>query len=185
MVWTFRFEEKTPTTQDDVKEILFGEEVTKMTKAGNLAEPMALLYKWGYYLTMEGCSLKWTSNATIEYIKIMGYNVKLGNNFVMDKQMTIHYWNRIGSKMAINNFQTNLQQKQTKIWGVRLLTSILLETPDSGDIETVDLREFLPPRVILDMTRKDGTRFKILKCVPGHCVDNDVIMHTKIVDMVH
>ena len=71
---------------------------------------------------------------------------------------------------------------------MRLLTSILLETPDSpdlGDIETVDIREFLPPRVISDMTRKDGTRFKVIKCVPGSCVDNNVIMRTKIDDMVH
>ena len=36
----------------------------------------------------------------------------------------------------------------------------------------------------MDMTRKDGTRFKILRCVPGR-VDNHVIMHTKTVDMVH
>ena len=71
---------------------------------------------------------------------------------------------------------------------MRLLTSILLETPnspDSGDIETVDIREFLPPRVISNMTRKDETRFKVVKCVPGNHVDNDVIMRTKIDDMVH
>ena len=94
----FSFRGKTPTTQDDVKEILFGEEVTKMVKSGNLTEPMALLYKCGYYLTMEGYSLNWTSNATIEYIRIMGYNVELGHNCVIDKQMTINSWNRIGSK---------------------------------------------------------------------------------------
>ena len=52
----FSFRGKTPTTQDDVKEILFGEEVTKMIKSGNLAEPIALWYKCGYYLTTEGCS---------------------------------------------------------------------------------------------------------------------------------
>ena len=68
--------------------------------------------------------------------------------------------------------------------GVRLLTSTLLETPDSGDIETVDVREFLPPKVISDMTRKDGTRFKILRCVPGR-VNDHVQLHAKIVDMVH
>ena len=41
----FSFQGKTPTTQDDVKEILFGEEVTKMMKGGNLSDPIALLYK--------------------------------------------------------------------------------------------------------------------------------------------
>ena len=75
----FSFRGKTPTTQADVKEILFGDEVTTMVKSGNLAEPMALLYKWGYYLTMEGCSLNWTSKATMDYIELKGYNVELGN----------------------------------------------------------------------------------------------------------
>ena len=107
----FSFQGKTPTTQDDVKEILFGEEVTKMIKSENLAEPTALLYKWGCYLTMEDFSLSWTSNATIEYIERMGYNIDLGNNCVVEKQMTIHCWNCIGRKMAINSFQTNLRQK--------------------------------------------------------------------------
>ena len=57
-----------------------------MIKSDNLAEPIALLYKWGYYLTMEDCSLSWTSNATIEYIKMIGYNIKLGNNCVMENK---------------------------------------------------------------------------------------------------
>ena len=120
----FSFRRKTPTTQADVKDILFGDVVTTMVKSGNLAEPMALLYKWGYYLTMEGCSLNWTSKATMDYIDLMGYNVELGNCCVMEKHMSIHSWNRIGRKMAINSFQTNLRRKQAKIWGVRLLTSV-------------------------------------------------------------
>jgi len=102
---------KTPTTQADVKEILFGDEVTTMVKSGNLAEPMALLYKWGYYLTMEGCSLNWTLKAIMDYIELKGYNVELGNECVMKKHMSIHSWNRIGRKMAINSFQTNLRRK--------------------------------------------------------------------------
>ena len=179
----FSFRGKTPTTQADVKDILFGDVVTTMVKSGNLAEPMALLYKWGYYLTMEGCSLNWTSKATMDYIDLMGYNVELGNCCVMEKHMSIHSWNRIGRKMAINSFQTNLRRKQAKIWGVRLLTSVLIETPDSGDMEIVDIREFLPPRVISDMTRINSTRFKIQRIGPGR-VDNHLRLREKIVDVV-
>ena len=180
----FSFRGKTPTTQSDVKDILFGDVVTTMVKSGNLAEPMALLYKWGYYLTMEGCSLNWTSKATMDYIKLMGYNVELGNCCEMEKHMSIHSWNRIGRKMAINSFQTNLRRKQAKIWGVRLLTSVLIETPDSMDMEIVDIREFLPPRVISDMTRKDGTRFRIQRIGPGR-VDDHLRVRQRIYDVVH
>ena len=68
---------------------------------------------------------------------------------------------------------------------MRLLTGTLLEMPDSGDIETVDIREFLPQRVISDTTRKDGTRFKILRCGPDRVVNNHVRLRSKIVDLVH
>ena len=180
----FSFRGITPTTQTDVKDILFGDVVTTMVKSGNLAEPMALLYKWGYYLTMEGCSLNWTSKATMDYIELKGYNVELGNCCVMERNMSIHSWNRIGRKMAINSFQTNLRRKQAKIWGVRLLTSVLIETPISADIEIVDIRDFLPPRVISDMTRKDGTRFRIQRIVPER-VDNHSRLRQKIDDVVH
>ena len=61
----FSFRGKTLTTQADVKEILSGDEVTTMVKSGNLAEPMALLYKWGYYLAMESCLIE---------LDIEGYN---------------------------------------------------------------------------------------------------------------
>ena len=179
----FSFRGKTPTTQADIKEIIFGDEVTTMVKSGNLAEPMALLYKWGYYLMMEGCLLNWTSKATMEYIELMGYNVELENSCVMEKQMSIHCWNRIGRKMAINSFETSLRRKQAKIWGVRLLTSVLIEMPDSGDMEIVDIRVFLLPRVISDMTRINGTRFKIQRIGPGR-VDNHLRLREKIVDVV-
>jgi len=67
---------------------------------------------------------------------------------------------------------------------VRLLTSVLIETPDSGDMEIVDIREFLPPRVISDMTRINGTRFKIQRIGPGR-VDNYFRLREKIVNVVH
>ena len=65
----FSFCGKTPTTQEDVKKILFGEEVTQMVRSGSLAEPMALLFKWGYYLTMEGGKSDWAEKAVCGYIK--------------------------------------------------------------------------------------------------------------------
>ena len=127
-----------------------------------MAEPIALLYKWGYYLTMEGCSLNWATDATSDYIKSRGYNIELGCECVMDKEMSMHGWNRIGQKMAINSFQTNLRRKQKQIWGVRLLTSSLLETAEEGDVEMVNIKDYIPQRVISDMSRKDGTIFKVL-----------------------
>ena len=37
----FSFRGKKPTAQKDVKNILFGEDMTKMVKSGNLEEPIA------------------------------------------------------------------------------------------------------------------------------------------------
>ena len=64
----FSFGKKMPFTQDDVKDILSGEQFTKMVKSGLLEEPIALVYKWGYYLTMEGSSSKWAIKATADFI---------------------------------------------------------------------------------------------------------------------
>ena len=143
----FSFRGQTPTTQEDVKKILFGEEVTKMVKSGCLAEPMALLFKWGYYLTMEGCKSEWTEKAVSGYIKAMGYNIVLGDGCKMKKEMTVHGMVRIARKMAINSFQTNLRRNQEKVWGFRLLTGSLLEKSEPGQItEVVDIKDYLPKR---------------------------------------
>ena len=64
----FSFRGKRPFTQQDVTRDLFSKEVTDMVKSGRLEEPLALLYKWGYYLAMEGCSVKWLTKATADYI---------------------------------------------------------------------------------------------------------------------
>ena len=121
----------------------------------------------------------------MEYINLMGYYIELGKNCIMEKQMSMHCWNRIGRKMAINSFQTNLRRKQMKILGVRLPTSSLLEMTDTGDIETVDIKEFLPQRVISYMSRNDGTMFKIMRCGLGRVVDNQVRLRRKINDLVN
>ena len=179
----FSFQKKRPTTQGDVKSILFGDTVTNMIKNGNLEEPMALLFKWGYYLTMEGCSVRWTERATEKYISDKGYNIELGNDCVMEKQMSVHCLNRIGRKIAINSFQTQLRRKQEKIWGVKLLTSTLLETPATKDMETVDIKEFLPKEVKDDMTRKDGTVFRIMRYTPT-MVDDTIRLSSRVDDLM-
>ena len=102
------FQGETPTTQADVKEILFRDEVTTMVKSGNLAEPMALLYKWGYYLTMEGCSLNWTTKATKDYIELKGYNVELGNECVSSFMES--NWQKNGHQQFPNEFKTQTGQ---------------------------------------------------------------------------
>ena len=166
----FSFRGKTPTTQEDVKNILFGDEVTKMVLSGSLEEPMALLFKWGYYLTMEGCSLDWASTATEKYIHERGYKIILGEECDGDQKMTQHGWKRYGKKNATNSFQTILRKKQKLIWNCVFESSSNLETEmdavGRGDIEVVDIKDFLPQCIINDMTRKDGTRFKVRFCHP-------------------
>ena len=181
----FSFRGQTPTTQEDVKKILFGEEVTRMVKSGCLAEPMALLFKWGYYLTMEGCKSEWTEKAVSGYIKAMGYNIVLGDGCKMKKEMTVHVMVRIARKMAINSFQTNLRRNQEKVWGFRLLTGSLLEKSEDGQItEVVDIKDYLPEEVLKNMTRKDKTRFKVLRYASGVLNENEMLVR-KIEEMVH
>ena len=50
----FSFNGKGPTTQEDVKRILFSQEVIRMVHDGQMEQAIALLYKWVYYLTIEG-----------------------------------------------------------------------------------------------------------------------------------
>ena len=101
----FSFLKKTPPTQDNVKTIRFGDEVIKMVKGGILEEPMALLFKWEHYLTTEGCLVRWKEKVTAKYIKNKGYSIGLGNDCVMNEQMSVHCLNRISRKMAINIFK--------------------------------------------------------------------------------
>ena len=61
----FSFGDNRPYSQEDVRKILFGDTVVGMVKEGNLEEPLALLFMWGYYLTMEGCSLDWGETPSI------------------------------------------------------------------------------------------------------------------------
>ena len=58
-------------------DILFGNEITTMVKNREFALPFALLYKWCYYLTMEGCSFESANLATKEYIISQKYQVTL------------------------------------------------------------------------------------------------------------
>ena len=87
--------------------------------------------------------------------------------------------------MAINSFQTNLRRKQKQIWGVRLLTSSLLETAEEGDVETVNIKDYLPQRVISDMSRKDGTIFKVLRYGSDVLVNDQVRLSSKMDDLVY
>ena len=106
----FAFRGKTPTTMEDVTKILFGDEVIKMVKDGHFAAAFGLLFKWGYYLTMEGCTSTWAEVATENYIRTQGFRVVLGNRCVGEKHMSSHGWHRIGRKMATNSFQTTLRR---------------------------------------------------------------------------
>jgi len=78
----FSFRGKTSTPMEDVTKILLEDEVIKMVKDGHLAAAFGLLFKWGYYLTMEGCTSTWAEVATENYIRTHGFRVVLGNKCV-------------------------------------------------------------------------------------------------------
>ena len=99
------------------------------------------------------------------------------------EEMTLHCWHRIGRKLAINSFQTTLQKKE-KIWGKRLLTSMILEKNKSNNMEQVDIQDHLPKRVIMEMCRKDRTVFNVMKCDTGVGNTHDILSR-KVGELVH
>ena len=86
----FSFKGKKTTTMKDVTDILFGDEVTKMVKDGNLAAAFGILYKWGYYLMIEGCTLTWAEDATAKFIADNGFQVILGDTCKESKHISHH-----------------------------------------------------------------------------------------------
>ena len=114
----FSFGENRPISQEDVRKILFGDTLVGMVKERNLEEPLVMLFMWWYYLTMKGCSLDWATKATDDYIKDKGYNIVLGTECSGNKSMKIHGWHRIGRKVVVNSFQTQLRKQQKKFWGI-------------------------------------------------------------------
>jgi len=180
----FSFRGKTPTTMEDVTNILFGDEVIKMVKDGHFAAAFGLLFKWGYYLTMEGCTSTWAEVATENYIRTQGFWVVLGNRCVGEKHMSSHGWHRIGRKMATNSFQTTLRRKQEKYWGVKLLTSELIRNKSKENTSVIDLRDYLPLKVIKEMSRKDGTKFKYVTFNAGTNTKESVLGQ-KVGELVH
>ena len=75
----FSFKGRTPTTMSNVINVLFRDEGTKMMKEGNYTTAFGLIYKWGYYLTMEGCTSTWVEDATAKFITDNGFKVVLGD----------------------------------------------------------------------------------------------------------
>ena len=157
----FSYNQKRPTTQEDVMKILFSDEITTMVRNRNFALPFALLYKWCYYLTTEGCSSNWATIATDEYILTEQYKVVLGELSSKDLRAKENKWVRIGKKIASNSFQQVLRTKQKSIWGVTLLADDRISKHQQGSTEVVDIGPYLPLVVKNDMTRKDGTKFLI------------------------
>ena len=184
----FTFNGERPVTQDDVRNILFGDELTDMVKKGRLAQPLALLFMWGYYLTMEGCSVDWANTATTEYIKDMKYMVVLGSECSGEKAMSVHGWYRVGTKVAANSLQTQLRKFQTKIWGLTFDTSRKLDKEgvkkEGSKFEIVDIGDFLPERVKKDMTRVSGSRFMVRK-IDESMKDMETRLKTKVKELFH
>ena len=182
----FSFNNERPIAQEDVRNILFEEGVTSMVKEGRLEQPFALLFMWGYYLTMEGCSIDWATKATTDYIQDMKYNVVLGTECSGSKPQKTHGWNRIGTKVAVNSFQTLLRKQQKKVWGLVFETQVKLDEDADKDVdsefEIVDIGEFLPDRVKTDMMRVSGTRFMV-KRLSGKTLDANARLRIKMGDL--
>jgi len=98
--------------------------------------------------------------------------------------MSSHGWHRIGRKMATNSFQTTLRRKQEQYWGVKLLTSELIRNNNIENTSVVDLRDYLSPKVINEMSRKDGTKFKYVKFNAGTITKGSVLQQ-KVGELVH
>ena len=59
-------------------------------KNDNPAAAFGLLYKWGYYLTMEGGTSTWAEDETAKFIEDNGFRVILGDTCNGSKHMSSH-----------------------------------------------------------------------------------------------
>ena len=182
----FTFNGKSPVCQDDAREILFGDEVTGMVKRGELKQPFALLFMWGYYLTMENCGVEWAERSTEKYIADEKFQVTLVDGCAGGKSMKHHGWYRIASKLAVNSYHTQLRKQQKKAWGmtfeITMRTNAKAVTEDGSIFEVVDIGEYLPQRVIAEIQRVDETKFVIRRC-GGPAMDNREKLRLKIDDL--
>ena len=159
----FAYNGHEPTTQADVQKILFSDELGlgKMTEeGGNLEILMALVFKWGYYLTMQSCSSNWEWDTTVAYIRECKYNVVLGDECVGRRALAKHGMVRIGVKLCIGSFHSYLRVRQAKHWGVVFEGRLKIDEKDSK-YEVVDIGEYLPATVKRDMGRKSETKFMV------------------------
>ena len=159
----FAYNGHEPTTQADVQKILFSDELGlgKMTEeGGNLEILMALVFKWGYYLTMQSCSSNWEWDTTVAYIRECKYNVVLGDECVGRRALAKHGMVRIGLKLCVGSFHAYLRIRQAKHWGVVFEGRLKIDEKDSN-YEVVDIGEYLPATVKRDMGRKSDTRFMV------------------------
>ena len=182
----FTFNGNSPVTQDDARSILFGTEVTDMVKKGRLEQPLALLFMWGYYLTMEGCTIPWATKATDRYIKDMNYKVVLGESCAGTRAMSFHGWRRVGTKVAVNSFQTQLRKQQKKIWGIMFEGALKVDEKANQDInnelEIVDIGAYLPHQVKADMSRLAETRFMVRR-FSNKVIDAETRLKMKVEDL--
>ena len=150
-------------SQGDVKRLLFTDSMTKMVKGGEYGIPMACLWMWVYYLSMEGCVSNWVENAVGDYILKAGYHIVLGEQQEEKSVASTHCFYRVGRKAATNSFQTLVRRYQKLHWGVYLKANSLIadHDPPNEHFQIIDIGDFLHQNVKSQMHRKDSTRFKI------------------------
>ena len=115
---------------------------------------------------MEGRTTNWVEKATEDYIKDNKYMVTLGKECAGEKPMTVHSWHRIGTKVAVNSFQTQLRRLQRKHWGLVFEGSKRCDFKDN-DYEVVDIGNYLPQLVKTNINRVDGTKFMLRRYSGG------------------
>ena len=179
----FTFNGKRPVCQTDARKILFDNDVTALVKEGDLERPFALLFMWGYYLTMEGCYMDWAKDATEKYISDEKYQVSLDISCAGLQSMKVHGWYRMASKIAVNSYHTQLRKSQKRAWGMTFEITVRAKSPavtkEDSLYEVVDIGEYLPQRVKTDIQRVDGTEF-VIKRDTGLAMDNQERLRLKI-----
>jgi len=64
--------------------------MTEMMKGEEYGIPMACLWVWVYYLSMEGCVSNWVENVVGGYISNAGYNIVYGAQLEREAVVSMH-----------------------------------------------------------------------------------------------
>ena len=67
---------------------------------------------------------------------------------------------------------------------MKLLTSKLIASNNTEHMCVIDLQDYLPPKVIKEISRKDGTKFKYVKFNTGN-ITKESVLRQRVGELVH